>query len=123
MKLKVHRSNEVIDYETQFGEWKIQLIISINFISSKDSNETRNMHKKSDNIEMMMCSETDDIIGEFFKSLLQKYQEGLEELMRRSKCIFDGVDLLYYNLQEISLKRGGSYIDSQKWLKNKKKQQ
>ena len=123
MKLKVHRSNEVIDYETQFGEWKIQLIMSINFISSKDSNETRNMHKKSDNIEMMMCSETDDIIGEFFKSLLQKYQEGLEELMRRSKCIFDGVDLLYYNLQEISLKRGGSYIDSQKWLKNKKKQQ
>ena len=120
MKLKVHRSNEVIDYETQFGEWKIQLIMSINFISSKDSNETRNMHKKSDNIEMMMCSETDDIIGEFFKSLLQKYQEGLEELMRRSKCIFDGVDLLYYNLQEISLKRGGSYIDSQKWLKNKK---
>ena len=123
MKLKVHRSNEVIDYETQFGEWKIQLIMSINFISSKDSNETRNMHKKSDNIEMMMCSETDDIIGEFFKSLLQKYQEGLEELMRCSKCIFDGVDLLYYNLQEISLKRGGSYIDSQKWLKNKKKQQ
>ena len=123
MKLKVHRSNEVIDCETQFGEWKIQLIMSINFISSKDSNETRNMHKKSDNIEMMMCSETDDIIGEFFKSLLQKYQEGLEELMRRSKCIFDGVDLLYYNLQEISLKRGGSYIDSQKWLKNKKKQQ
>ena len=97
--------------------------MSINFISSKDSNETRNMHKKSDNIEMMMCSETDDIIGEFFKSLLQKYQEGLEELMRCSKCIFDGVDLLYYNLQEISLKRGGSYIDSQKWLKNKKKQQ
>ena len=123
MKLKVHRSNEVIDYETQFGEWKIQLIMSINFISSKDSNETRNMHKKSDNIEMMMCSETDDIIGEFFKSFLQKYQEGLEELMRRSKCIFDGVDLLYYNLQKISLKRGGSYIDSQKWLKNKKKQQ
>ena len=123
MKLKVHRSNEVIDYETQFGEWKIQLIMSINFISSKDSNETRNMHKKSDNIEMMMCSETDDIIGEFFKSLLQKYQEGLEESMRCSKCIFDGVDLLYYNLQEISLKRGGSYIDSQKWQKNKKKQQ
>ena len=40
MKLKVHRSNEVIDYETQFREWKIELIISINVISSKDSNET-----------------------------------------------------------------------------------
>ena len=95
VKLKVHRSNEVIDYETQFGEWKIQLIMSINFISSKDSNETRNTHKKSDNIESMMGSETDDIIDEFFKSLLQKYQEGLEESMRGSELIFDSADFLY----------------------------
>ena len=27
--------------ETQFREWKIQLTISINFISSEDSDETR----------------------------------------------------------------------------------
>ena len=81
------------------------------------------MHKKSDNIEIMMCSETDDIIDEFFKSLLQKYQEGLEESMRGSEFVFDSVDLLYQNLQKISQKRGGSYIDSPKWLKNKKKQQ
>ena len=81
------------------------------------------MHKKSDNIEIMMCSETYDIIDEFFKSLLQKYQEGLEESMRGSEFIFDSVDLLYQNLQKISQKRGGSYIDSPKWLKNKKKQQ
>ena len=53
------------------------------------------MHKKSDNIEIMMCSETDVIIDEFFKSLLQKYQEGLEESMRGSEFIFDSVDLLY----------------------------
>ena len=32
----------------------------------------------------------------------------------------DSVDSLYYNLNEISLSRGGSYIDSPKWLKNKK---
>ena len=35
--------------------------MSINFISSKDSIETRNMHTKSDNIEIMMGSETDII--------------------------------------------------------------
>ena len=92
--LRVHSSNEVIDYETQFGEWKIQLTISINFISSKDSDETRNMHTKSDNIEIMMGSETDDIIDELFESLLQKYQEGLEESMRRSEFVFYSVDLL-----------------------------
>ena len=53
--------------------------MAINFISSKaDSNETRTMHAKSDNIEIMIGSETDEIIEEPFKSLLQKYQEGLE---------------------------------------------
>ena len=36
---KVHSSNTIIDYKTQ-GEWKIQLIMKINFISSKDSNES-----------------------------------------------------------------------------------
>ena len=120
--LKAHLSNEVFDFETQYGEWKIQLTMSINFISSKDSDETRNMHTKSNNIEIMMGSETDDIIDELFESLLQKYQEGLEESMRRgSNFVFDSVDLLYYHLQKTSLKRiGSSYIDSPEWLKNKK---
>ena len=68
--------------------------MSINLISSKDSDETRNMHTKSDNIEIMMVNEADDIIDELFKSLLQKYQEGLEELMRGSEFIRDIVELL-----------------------------
>ena len=50
-KLRVHSSNEVLDYETQYGEWKIQLIMTINFVSSKDdSDEFRTMHTKSDNM-------------------------------------------------------------------------
>ena len=40
--------------------------------------------------------------------------------MRGSKFVFDSIDLLYYHLQKIGLKRGRSYIDSPKWLKNKK---
>ena len=43
--------------------------------------------------------------------------------MRGSEFVFDSVDLLHYNFCKISLKRGGSYIDSLEWLKNKKKQQ
>ena len=38
--------------------------------SSKDSDETRNMSTKSDNIEIMMGDKTNDIIEELFKSLL-----------------------------------------------------
>ena len=81
----------------------------INFISSKDSDETRIMHSKSDNIEIMMSSETDEMIEELFKSHLQRYQEGLEELMKGSEFIFDSIDILYYNLNKISLNRGGLY--------------
>ena len=51
--LRVHSSNE-----TQFGEWKIQLTMSINFISFKDSDETCSMDTKSANIEIVMGSET-----------------------------------------------------------------
>ena len=40
--------------------------------------------------------------------------------MRKSKFVFDSIDLLCYKLHKISLNRGGSYIDSPKWLKNKK---
>ena len=78
-KFRVHSSNEVFDYETQYGEWKIQLTMSVNFISSNGSDQTRNMHAKSNNIEIMMDSETDEIIDELFESLLQNYQKDLEE--------------------------------------------
>ena len=78
------------------------------------------MHTKSRNIEIMMVSETNDIIEEFFKSLLQKYQEGLEESMEGSEFVRDSIDLLHYHLQKISLKRGGSHIDSPEWAKDKK---
>ena len=50
---------------------------------------------------------------------MQKYQDGLEESVRGSEFIRDSVDLLYYHLQKIGLKRGGSYIDFPEWLKNK----
>ena len=51
---------------------------------------------------------------------MQKYQDGLEESVRGSEFIRDSVDLLYYHLQKIGLKRGGSYIDFPEWLKNKR---
>ena len=52
-KLRVYSSNEVFDYETHFGEWKIQLTMTINFVSYKDdSDEIHTIHTKSDNIEI-----------------------------------------------------------------------
>ena len=95
-KLRVHSRNEAIDYKTQFQEWKIQLIMSINFIFSKDFDETPSMSTKRNNRKIMMGSEIDDIIKELFESLIQKYQEGLEESMKGSGFYFDNVDLLHF---------------------------
>ena len=78
------------------------------------------MHTKSGNTDILKRGETNNIIKELLKSIVQKYQKGLEESMRGSEFILDSVNLLYYHLHRISLKRGGSYIDSPEWLKNKK---
>ena len=54
------------DRKNQSG-WKIQLSAEMNFISSKpDSDETRIMHTKSYNIEIMIGGDTDEVIEELF---------------------------------------------------------
>ena len=40
--------------------------------------------------------------------------------MKGSDFAFDGVNYLYYDSNKISISKGGSYIDSPKWLKDKK---
>ena len=99
---------------------KLKVTTAINFIFSKDSDETRTMHAKSVNVEIIMGSETNEIIEELFNSLLQRYQKGLEESMTGCEFIFDSIDVLYYDLNTIIFSRGGSYIYSPKWLKYKK---
>ena len=75
------------------------------------------MYTKSDNVEIRIDDDTNDVIKELFKSFLQRYQESLQEQMRGSEFEFDAVNLLYYDFNKISLNRGGSYIDSSKWIK------
>ena len=75
---------------------------------------------RSDNKEIMTGSDTDKIIEELFESFLQRYEQNLEQKMKGSDFEFDGVNFLYYDFNKISLNRGGSYIDSPKWIKNKK---
>ena len=75
------------------------MIAEINFISLKPgSDETRIMHTRSDNIEIMIGDNNDDIIEELFRSFLQKYEENLQNKMRGSYFESDGVKFLYYIL-------------------------
>ena len=108
--MEINGNNVINNLVTQ-GEWKIQLIMAIKFTSSKDSKETRTMYTKSDNIETMTGGKIDENIEERFESLLQRHQKDLEESKKRSKFIFDGVDLLYHKCNKRSLNSGGSYVD------------
>ena len=112
---------KLINYYKNKGEWKVQLIAEISFISLKPgSDEICIMHTRSDNEEFINGSDTDEIIKGLFESFLQKYEENLQEKMKGSDFEFDGVNFLYYDFNKTSINRGGSYIDSPKWLKNKK---
>ena len=112
---------ELIEEYKLKGEWKVQLTIEVNFISLKPgSDKTRIMYTRSDNVEIMFGDDHDDIIEQPFESLLQKYEENLQNKMKGSDFEFDGGNFLYYDFNKTSINRGGSFIDSPKWLKDKK---
>ena len=106
------------DHKT--NKWKTQLNMHVNFISSKDTGETRTICVWSDNEEIRSGNETDDIIKKLFKSLLNNYQKEEIVLRKGSDFVFESVDLLVYHLHKISLKRGKSYIKSPEWVINKR---
>ena len=60
-KIKPYLS-DITNYHKTQGEWKIHLTMVINFFTSKDFEETRTTYSKSDNIEVIMGNETDEII-------------------------------------------------------------
>ena len=111
---------DMIDSHKSKGEWKIQLSVQIIFVSFTDTNKTREMHTRSDNITIMSGVETEDIINELFNTFHKKYQEGLETKMRGSSFTFECIDLLEYHLHKISLNRGSSYIEFPEWIINKR---
>ena len=98
---------------------KIQLTITIDFISSKDDDEEHVMHSKNENIEIRISDDADEVIKKGFDSLKNRYQNNFESVRGRA-FVFDYVQLLYYKCYKINLIQGGSYIDSPDSIKNKK---
>ena len=103
------------------GEWKLQLSAEISFVLQKpDSNEIRIMYTRNSPEEIIIGCETEEVTEKLIMQLLQKYQDNLQNKMKGSDFIFNGVNYLYYDLNRISISKGGSYIESPKWLKDKK---
>ena len=71
----------------------------------------------------MTYDQADEVIKNLFELLLRRiafHETELETSMKGSDFIFDSVNLLYYKCYKTNLNRGGSYIDSPDWIKNKK---
>ena len=52
-------------------EWKIQLTMQNSCISTKSFEETHTIHTKSEALEILMGSDTNDVIDRLFTTLLQ----------------------------------------------------
>ena len=112
---------DLINEKKNKGEWKLQLTAKISFVSLKpDSDETRLMHIRSNAAEFMNGSETEEVIESLYRSLLQNYNDNLQEKMKVSDFVFNGINYFYYDFNRVSISKGGSYTDSPKWLKDKK---
>ena len=61
------------------------------------TNEKHGIHSKSDNIEIRIIDEADEVIGELFKLLKNRYQNDLESI-KGSECIFSYVYICIINV-------------------------
>ena len=79
---------DLINVHKAKGEWKIQLSAEISFISQKpNSNEIRVMFTRSIPEEFMIGSEAEEVAEKLIMSILQKYQDNLENKMKSSDFI------------------------------------
>ena len=91
---------DIIDTLKTFGEWKIHLTMKMNFVLTIGFLEYRQMHSKSDNLEIISGFEIDETVEKLSESLVQRCQ------------------IAFTN--DYCLNCGWSYVDSPGWLKNKK---
>ena len=92
-KIKPYLGDIIISLKKS-DTWKIQLTIAVNFISSKDVDEERVMHSKSDNIEFMSYDNANEVVDELFEPLFSRYQICLETSMKGNDFIFDSVQVI-----------------------------
>ena len=57
---------------------KVQLTIAVHFVSSKDTDDKREMHSNSDKIEIMIFNKRDEVVKYVFESFLNRCQVGLK---------------------------------------------
>ena len=77
------RTDEVTNNESQFAEWKFELVMLNNCVSSKHFQETPYLYSASKPVEIFMDSNTDDIVDEllilFYKDFKNQEKHQIKE--------------------------------------------
>ena len=90
------------------------------FNSTRNFEETRTIYAASEQVEIVMGSDTENVINTLFNTILQRFQPAQETSNdNRSEFIPERVELLYNYFQKINIRRAESYIMSPDWLVNK----
>ena len=91
---------------TDRGEWKIQLTMINSCISTKSFKDKHTIYLKSEQVEIYMGSDTENVIDTLFNTLLQNFQCAQETSNDRgNEFIPDSVELLRYEFQRIDIRR------------------
>ena len=102
-------TNEKDNSDTERGEWKLQLVMQNNCISTKNFEETRTIYSASKPVEIFMGTNTDDAIDGLFDALLQRFQQAIETSNdSENEFIHESVALLYHYFQKINILRAES---------------
>ena len=67
--------NEENDSDTDYAEWKIQLVTQNSCISTRKFEETRTIYSASEPLETFMGSDTKDVIDKLFNAILQRFEQ------------------------------------------------
>ena len=99
---------ELINKKKKNNELKMQLSMGVNFMHTADRDKNCTFHVKSDNAEIRLGDDTNDIINKLFESFLNNYQKEEQILRNGSNYTFESVDILGIHFHNIKLKRGSS---------------
>ena len=112
-----HKPTTELNNNDERGEWKIQLVMQNNCISTRNA-DTGPVYSASKPVEIFMGNDTKDVIDRLFYTLLQIFQQAIETSNNNgSGFTHENVALLYYYFMKI--RRTESYVKSPDWIPNK----
>ena len=97
--------NKIINLKNS-DTWKIQLTVTVDFISSEHVDKEPVIHSDSNHTEfIVLYDNVNEFLKEVLESLLSRYQIHLETPMRASDFIFDTVRLMHYRCHKVNFRR------------------